>query len=243
MQNSFGSYILVNNFFGLQRCVAVKGEKEVSRPYSQKANTPGEVRVYLPGVPLVEGLQVQEFLPKHGLLNAQVSKIKFALFNLENVILSGNWERFFSIASNCQALFSRIFSYQDAMTRSDYEEAFDPIMMAYSSYSENLRFSLDDAFLYLKNRVNQLTKFSIEERKTEATHVLGILTIDALTLFKAFGGDSKKRYSPITIQDISKLEAVARAAFKSEDEPAPRQLSIDRRTRSFSSTSFRPISE
>ena len=227
----------------LPRCTTETGRRQASRPYSEKSNSPGEVRVFLPGVPLVNGLHVQDMLPKYGLLTQQLSKVKFALINLENAIDSGNWERFFTNASKCQGLFAKMFSYQEAMNRSDYETSFDPIMKVYSSFNDTLRVNLDDAFSYLKTRVSDLSKFSIEERREKALNILGILNTDALALFNAFGGGSKKRYSPITILDIGKLEAKTRAVLLSEDEPLSMGPSVPKRSRSFSLTTFRPIAE
>ena len=135
------------------------------------------------------------------------------------------------------------FSAVSAKTLISAITSFDPIMKVYSSFNDTLRVNLDDAFSYLKTRVSDLSKFSIEERREEAVHILGILKTDALALFNAFGGGSKKRYSPITILDIGKLEAKTRAVLLSEDEPLLMGPSVPRRSRSFSPTTFRPIAE
>jgi hypothetical protein len=201
-----------------------KNQEPFSAPPS-KSSYQGELRMFLPGVPMVPGLEVKVADPRQSQLSKKLSLMKFNLINLERSIELSNWEKFFSIASQCQAAFDTIFMKQESMERSESATLFVPIMQLFSSYTELLRVSLDSAYNYLNERVKLASTISLEHRKDSVTLILNIIKTDAGRLFSAYGGQSESRFSPITITDLHLLEKKAREAVYSENEPAPISLS------------------
>jgi len=193
----------------------------------RRSSYQGELRMFLPGVPMVPGLEIKVTDPRKEQLFAKLSLIRFNLVNLELSIGSTNWERFFNIASQCQAAFDTIFMTQDSMERSESAIVFAPIIKLFSSYTELLRVSLGDAFNYLESKVTLASTIVLERRKDSVTPILNIIANDARKLFTAYGGQSESRFSPITITDLHRLESRAKATASLESEPAPISLSTN----------------